>query len=184
MDAGYDLAEDAARERGVRIPMREGYVTTRVFTNVGELTTNDPDPRRRVTTWDASTTRRWSLTIGTCLWVGSNDDAPASRRTFDVEGAAVVPGFVDSHTHLVFARRTLRRSLKPAWRVALRRGRHRATPSTRHAAATRRRVARGDRSRARASASKRCHHDRDQVGLRTDDERRSPSLGDSQPVQR
>jgi urocanate hydratase len=24
VDAGYDLADDAARQRGVRIPMREG----------------------------------------------------------------------------------------------------------------------------------------------------------------
>ncbi|RHA44353.1 imidazolonepropionase, partial [Cellulomonas rhizosphaerae] len=34
---------------------------------------------------------------------GPSADAPAADRRTDVRGAAVVPGFVDSHTHLVFA---------------------------------------------------------------------------------
>ena len=40
---------------------------------------------------------------GTTAWVGSADDAPATDERVDVDGRAVVPGFVDSHTHLVFA---------------------------------------------------------------------------------
>ena len=36
-------------------------------------------------------------------WVGPAARAPAADRRIDVGGRAVVPGFVDSHTHLVFA---------------------------------------------------------------------------------
>ena len=40
---------------------------------------------------------------GCVAWVGSADAAPAADQRVDVAGRAVVPGFVDSHTHLVFA---------------------------------------------------------------------------------
>jgi imidazolonepropionase len=36
-------------------------------------------------------------------WVGAARHAPAADRVVDVGGRAVVPGFVDSHTHLMFA---------------------------------------------------------------------------------
>ena len=36
-------------------------------------------------------------------WVGRGRDAPDADARFDVAGRAVIPGFVDSHTHLVFA---------------------------------------------------------------------------------
>lgn len=36
------------------------------------------------------------------VWVGPASAAPAADRQIDVGGRAVVPGFVDSHTHLVF----------------------------------------------------------------------------------
>ncbi|MCR8671542.1 imidazolonepropionase [Agrococcus sp. HG114] len=36
-------------------------------------------------------------------WVGSAADAPAADAAVDVAGRAVLPGWVDSHTHLVFA---------------------------------------------------------------------------------
>lgn len=35
-------------------------------------------------------------------WVGAERDAPAADEAVDVGGRAVIPGFVDSHTHLVF----------------------------------------------------------------------------------
>ncbi|MGA2124154.1 MAG: imidazolonepropionase [Acidimicrobiales bacterium] len=76
-------------------------MTTRVFTNIGELTTNDPslgDESDLGRLYDAAmVVDDWHV-----LWIGSNDDAPAADERFDLEGAAVVPGFVDSHTHLVF----------------------------------------------------------------------------------
>ena len=36
-------------------------------------------------------------------WAGPAANAPAADESFDAEGAAVIPGFVDSHAHLVFA---------------------------------------------------------------------------------
>jgi imidazolonepropionase len=76
-------------------------MTTRVFTNIGELTTNDPslgDESDLGRLYDAAMVVNESHV----LWIGQNEDAPAADERFDVEGAAVVPGFVDSHTHLVF----------------------------------------------------------------------------------
>ena len=40
---------------------------------------------------------------GRVAWVGSSRDAPAADTAYDVGGRAVIPGFVDSHSHLVFA---------------------------------------------------------------------------------
>ena len=40
---------------------------------------------------------------GLLLWVGRDADAPAVDERRDLGGRAVIPGFVDSHSHLVFA---------------------------------------------------------------------------------
>lgn len=77
-------------------------MSTRVLVNIGELTTNDP------ACGDGSVMGRMHdaamvLDEGQVLWIGANADAPAADELIDVDGAAVVPGFVDSHTHLVFA---------------------------------------------------------------------------------
>ncbi|MEO5609336.1 MAG: imidazolonepropionase [Ornithinibacter sp.] len=40
---------------------------------------------------------------GRVLWVGASSQAPAADERIDVGGRAVVPGFVDSHSHLVYA---------------------------------------------------------------------------------
>jgi imidazolonepropionase len=37
------------------------------------------------------------------VWVGSTSDAPQADERIDAGGGAVIPGFVDSHAHLVFA---------------------------------------------------------------------------------
>jgi imidazolonepropionase len=43
------------------------------------------------------------LSDGVVAWVGDSADLPAADEVVDAEGRAVIPGFVDSHTHLVFA---------------------------------------------------------------------------------
>ncbi|MFD6326558.1 imidazolonepropionase [Streptomyces sp. NPDC058442] len=37
------------------------------------------------------------------VWIGATSKAPATDNRVDAEGRAVIPGFVDSHSHLVFA---------------------------------------------------------------------------------
>jgi imidazolonepropionase len=70
--------------------------------NVGELTTNDP------TLGDGTILGRlhdaaFVVDDDQVLWVGRNGQAPDADEMLDAGGAAVIPGFVDSHTHLVFA---------------------------------------------------------------------------------
>jgi imidazolonepropionase len=43
------------------------------------------------------------MDAGTIAWVGSASAAPAADTLVDAAGRAVIPGFVDSHSHLVFA---------------------------------------------------------------------------------
>jgi len=77
-------------------------VSTLVVTHVGELTTNDPtlgDETLSGRLHDAA----FVVDDEQVLWVGPNAHAPEADRAIDAHGAAVVPGFVDSHTHLVFA---------------------------------------------------------------------------------
>lgn len=40
---------------------------------------------------------------GRVAWVGPNGQLPAADELIDAAGLAVIPGFVDSHSHLVFA---------------------------------------------------------------------------------
>jgi imidazolonepropionase len=77
-------------------------MATRVVRHVSELTTNDP------TLGDYSVLGRLfdaALVVDDeqVLWVGRDADAPDADEEIDARGRAVVPGFVDSHTHLVFA---------------------------------------------------------------------------------
>lgn len=65
--------------------------------NIGELTTNDDDGRTRMQ--DAALV----MADGKIVWVGESRSVPAADKVFDAAGRAVLPGWVDSHTHLVFA---------------------------------------------------------------------------------
>jgi len=40
---------------------------------------------------------------GAIAWIGSRRDAPAADERVDAGGRCVIPGFVDSHSHLMFA---------------------------------------------------------------------------------
>ena len=77
-------------------------MTTRVIVNIGELTTNDPSLGDETI---MGRLRGAALVLDDerVLWVGPSAEAPAADERIDAAGAAVVPGFVDSHTHLVFA---------------------------------------------------------------------------------
>ena len=72
-----------------------------LVTGIAELVTNDPalgeGPLGVVP--DAAVV----LTDGAVAWVGSAARAPDADQRIDVGGRAVLPGFVDSHAHLVFA---------------------------------------------------------------------------------
>lgn len=73
--------------------------TSTVVTGIGQLVTLDPsDPDRPIRS-DAAIV----VAEGQVAWVGDAADAPAADTRIDAEGAAVIPGFVDSHGHLVFA---------------------------------------------------------------------------------
>lgn len=69
--------------------------------NIGELTTNDPsigDGTVMGRLHDAAI----MISEGRVVWIGNNDTELEADEYIDAEGAAVIPGFVDSHTHLVF----------------------------------------------------------------------------------
>jgi imidazolonepropionase len=67
-----------------------------LITGIGELTTNDEELG---TLTDAAVV----LDSGTVAWLGPASAAPVADVRVDVAGRAVLPGWVDSHTHLVFA---------------------------------------------------------------------------------
>ncbi|MEY4898979.1 MAG: hypothetical protein RL294_790 [Actinomycetota bacterium] len=89
---------------------------TTLLRNIGELVTNDPAWGDRYGILNEAAIE-WA--DGIVTWVGFDSDAQSrvSNTTdlLDAESRAVVPGFVDSHTHLAFAGE---RSLEFAARMA------------------------------------------------------------------
>ena len=73
-----------------------------LVTGIGELTTNVSTPDDVCgTSHDAAVLVR----AGIVAWTGPAADVPDAAfavPVVDVDGAAVIPGFVDSHTHLLF----------------------------------------------------------------------------------
>ncbi|MEO7351731.1 MAG: imidazolonepropionase [Marmoricola sp.] len=72
-----------------------------MLTGVGELVTNDPvhDGTPLGIVHDAAVV----LEGRRIAWVGPRAEAPTADDVRDLGGRAVIPGFVDSHAHLVFA---------------------------------------------------------------------------------
>lgn len=70
-------------------------MTSTLLTNIGHLSTQSArgDLHDAAIVWEGER----------LAWVGSRSQAPAADHRIDADGAAVIPGFVDSHTHLVFA---------------------------------------------------------------------------------
>lgn len=78
-------------------------MTRTLITNIGELTTNDPavDGTATGTMRDAAVL----IDHGRIEWVGAADAVPAAPEGYlevDARGRALIPGFVDSHSHIVF----------------------------------------------------------------------------------
>jgi imidazolonepropionase len=72
-----------------------------LVTGIGELVTNDPSRGDG----PLGIVQGAALVVedGTVAWVGPEAEAPDADTRIDVNGRAVLPGFVDSHAHLVFA---------------------------------------------------------------------------------
>jgi imidazolonepropionase len=67
-----------------------------LLSNIGLLATQDPELGELT---DASIV----LSDDRIAWVGPSARAPAADEQADLDGRAMLPGFVDSHAHLVFA---------------------------------------------------------------------------------
>jgi imidazolonepropionase len=75
-------------------------VSSTLVTGIGELVTCDGTGEDRLGIRSGAAL---VMTDGLIAWIGPAADAPAADRRVDVGGRAVIPGFVDSHSHLVFA---------------------------------------------------------------------------------
>jgi len=74
-----------------------------VVFGIGSLVTNDPERGGLLGVVEDAAV---AIVDGLVAWVGRETEVPADYmhvRRLDAGGAAVVPGFVDPHTHLVFA---------------------------------------------------------------------------------
>ena len=77
-----------------------------LITNIGELITNAPrDAVSVASPGPYAVVRDAALVMadGLVAWTGPAAEAPAADSVVDAGGRAVLPGFVDSHAHLVFA---------------------------------------------------------------------------------
>ncbi|OKJ70337.1 imidazolonepropionase [Streptomyces sp. CB02460] len=77
-------------------------MTTTAITHISALVTNDPslgDESPLGLIQDAAVVIEGDRVV----WTGASSKAPATDNAVDAGGRAVIPGFVDSHSHLVFA---------------------------------------------------------------------------------
>jgi len=75
------------------------YPDSTLITHIGELVTNDGEGGAFAARPDAALV----IAKGRVAWTGPASQAPAADSAVDAGGRAVLPGFVDSHAHLVFA---------------------------------------------------------------------------------
>ncbi|MCX4731664.1 imidazolonepropionase [Streptomyces sp. NBC_01363] len=77
-------------------------MTTTAITNIASLVTNDPSLRADSplgSIQDAAVVIEGDRVV----WTGESSKAPATDNAVDAGGRAMIPGFVDSHSHLLFA---------------------------------------------------------------------------------
>jgi len=74
-------------------------MTATLFTGIAELVTNDPERDDLLGVHEQA-----ALVVegADVAWVGPAAEAPPADAAYDLAGRAVLPGFVDSHSHLVF----------------------------------------------------------------------------------
>ena len=74
---------------------------TTAIVNIGSLITNDPALGSGL----LGELRDAALVVqnGRVAWVGQSTQVPAADRVIDAAGRTVLPGFVDSHAHMLFA---------------------------------------------------------------------------------
>ena len=72
-------------------------MSSQLIKNIGQLITNSDK--------DLGIVENCAIAIenGLISWIGTNASAPAADSMFDAKNGVVTPGFVDSHTHAVFA---------------------------------------------------------------------------------
>ena len=75
-------------------------MTSTLITHIGELVTNDP---ARDGLLGLVSDAALVIEGDRIAWVGPASEAPHADSYVDAGGRAVLPGFVDSHSHLVFA---------------------------------------------------------------------------------
>ncbi|MBW8702954.1 Imidazolonepropionase [Streptomyces sp. MBT84] len=78
-------------------------MSSTVITNVASLVTNDPSRESADSPLGLIQHAAVVIDGDRIAWVGESSSAPAADNRVDVGGRAVIPGFVDSHSHLVFA---------------------------------------------------------------------------------
>ena len=74
-------------------------MTKTLFTNIGSLVM----PATEVGVLETLPNAAFVVEDGLVAWVGSADNAPSCDEVVDADGRCVIPGFVDSHAHLIFA---------------------------------------------------------------------------------
>ena len=71
------------------------------ITNIGSLVTNDPSLGSGIL--GELTEAALVIENDKIVWVGDTNKVPDTDQKTDLQGKAVIPGFVDSHAHLLFA---------------------------------------------------------------------------------
>ncbi|MGW7359344.1 imidazolonepropionase [Streptomyces sp. NPDC054802] len=102
MNSGHETTNNAPATPAPATTNSAVAATATAITNIASLVTNDPslgDGTPLGLIQDAAVV----IDGDRVVWVGEKSKAPATDNRLDAGGRAVIPGFVDSHSHLVFA---------------------------------------------------------------------------------
>lgn len=75
-------------------------MTSTLITSIGELVTCDDSTEDRL---GIRHNAAIVITDDEVSWMGADTEAPSADQRIDLGGRTLIPGFVDSHSHLVFA---------------------------------------------------------------------------------